>query len=90
MLTPWKQSWWSRRVLARKYRDLAEDALAEGLPWLAWLPETERAACVRELLADLVAGADTALLMPFARNLCNLHRNFLSRLQLSDGSWRWR
>jgi hypothetical protein len=43
--------------------------LAEELPWLTWLPVAERVACVEELLADLVAGADTGLLTPFARNL---------------------
>jgi hypothetical protein len=31
----------------------------------------ERPACVRELLADLVAGAETGLLVPFARNLAS-------------------
>ena len=45
--------------------------LAEELPWLSWLPADERATCVRELLADLVAGADTGLLTPFARNLAS-------------------
>jgi hypothetical protein len=61
----------SLAILARRHRDLAEAALAEELPWLTWLPDEERAACVRELLADLVAGADTGLLMPFARNLAS-------------------
>lgn len=56
-------------VLARSQRDLAEELLAEELPWLTWLPESERHSCLRELLADLVAGADTGLLLPFARNL---------------------
>lgn len=59
----------SLAVLARRQRDLAEELLAEELPWLTWLPETERHACVSDLLADLVAGADTGLLLPFARNL---------------------
>ncbi len=61
----------SLAVLARRQRDLAEELLAEELPWLTWLPATERVACVRELLADLVAGADTGLLTPFARNLAS-------------------
>jgi hypothetical protein len=59
----------SLAVLARRQRDLAEELLAEELPWLTWLPEVDRHACVRELLADLVAGAETGLLLPFARNL---------------------
>jgi hypothetical protein len=61
----------SLAVLARRAPDLAEELLAEELPWLHWLPETERDGCVRELLADLVAGADTGLLLPFARNLAS-------------------
>jgi hypothetical protein len=61
----------SLAILARRHRDLAEEALAEELPWLTWLPATERLVCVRELLADLVAGADTGLLVPFARNLAS-------------------
>ncbi len=59
----------SLATLARRDRGLAEELLAEELPWLTWLPEQERLACVRELLADLVAGADTGLLTPFARSL---------------------
>ena len=58
-------------MLARRQRDLAEELLAEELPWLTWLPATERLVCVRELLADLVAGADTGLLTPFARSLAS-------------------
>lgn len=61
----------SLAILARRHRDLAEDALAEELPWLSWLPADERPTCVRELLADLVAGADTGLLTPFARSLAS-------------------
>ena len=58
----------SLATLARRHRDLAEELLAEELPWL---PAPERLACVQELLADLVAGADTGLLLPFARNLAS-------------------
>jgi hypothetical protein len=61
----------SLAILARRHRDLAEEALAEELPWLTWLPAQERPTCVRELLADLIAGADTGLLLPFARNLAS-------------------
>jgi PHD/YefM family antitoxin component YafN of YafNO toxin-antitoxin module len=61
----------SLSILARRHRELAEEALAEELPWLTWLPEEERAACIRELMADLMAGADTGLLIPFARNLAS-------------------
>lgn len=61
----------SLAILARRHRDLAEELLAEELPWLTWLPEAERLVCVRELLADLVAGADTGLLTPFARSLAS-------------------
>ena len=58
-------------TLARRDAGLAEEVLAEELPWLHWLPETERLACVKELLADLVAGADTGLLLPFGRSLAS-------------------
>ncbi|GAA2468084.1 hypothetical protein [Winogradskya humida] len=61
----------SLAILARRHRELAEEALAEELPWLTWLPAEERLTCVRELLADLMAGADTGLLVPFARNLAS-------------------
>ncbi|WFE25732.1 hypothetical protein O7623_20460 [Solwaraspora sp. WMMD791] len=61
----------SLALLARRQRGLAEELLAEELPWLTWLPPEERVVCVRELLADLVAGADTGLLTPFARNLAS-------------------
>jgi putative hydrolase of HD superfamily len=47
------------------------EALSELLPWLRWLPEAERASCVRELRADLVAGLDTGQLLPFARTLAS-------------------
>ena len=52
-------------------RGLAEDLLAGELPWLRWLPEAERGICLRELLADLLTGADTGLLLPFARNVAS-------------------
>ena len=42
-------------ILARRNGDLAEEVLAEELPWITWLPETERHICVRELLANLIA-----------------------------------
>jgi hypothetical protein len=61
----------SLAILARRHRDLAEESLAEELPWLTWLPDQERPTCVRELLADLLAGAETGLLVPFARNLAS-------------------
>lgn len=61
----------SLAILAQRHRPLAEEALAEELPWLHWLPENERHSCVRELLADLIAGAETGLLLPFARSLAS-------------------
>lgn len=57
-------------VLADRHRPPAEKALTEELPWLHWLPESERHSCVRELPADLIAGAGTGLL-PFARSLAS-------------------
>jgi hypothetical protein len=56
-------------ILARRNSGLAEEVLAEELPWITWLPEAERHLCVRELLANLIAGADTGELLPFGRAL---------------------
>ncbi|MEV6983084.1 hypothetical protein AB0M95_17730 [Sphaerisporangium sp. NPDC051017] len=56
-------------ILARRNSVLAEEVLGEELPWTVWLPESERHVCVRELLAHLVAGADTGELLPFSRAL---------------------
>ncbi|WP_431926642.1 hypothetical protein [Nonomuraea jabiensis] len=56
-------------IVARRNSALAEEVLAEELPWLTWLPETERHECVRELLGNLMAGADTGELLPFGRSL---------------------
>ncbi|MFD0856120.1 hypothetical protein ACFQ07_28030 [Actinomadura adrarensis] len=57
----------SMAIVARADRALAEEALAQDLPWLTWLPEAERPQCVGELLDHLVAGADTGELLPYAR-----------------------
>ncbi|MFC5752593.1 hypothetical protein [Actinomadura rugatobispora] len=57
----------SMAIVARANRELAEEALAQDLPWLTWLPEAEGPQCVRELLDHLVAGADTGELLPYAR-----------------------
>jgi hypothetical protein len=59
----------SLAVIARTNRSLAEDVFAEELPWLVWLPVEARPECVTELLDHLLAGADTGLLLPFARAL---------------------
>ncbi|MEU6721527.1 hypothetical protein ABZ897_59655 [Nonomuraea sp. NPDC046802] len=56
-------------TVARRDNALAEEVLAEELPWLTWLPDAERRECVRELLSQLLAGADTGELLPFARSL---------------------
>jgi hypothetical protein len=49
--------------------EVAEDLLVEELSWLVWLPDEERRVCVRELLADLTAGADTG--RSFAHDLAS-------------------
>jgi hypothetical protein len=74
----------SLAILARRHRDLAEEALAEELPWLTWLPAEERPSCVRELLGDLLAGAETGLLValcprPRGQSPSSCQRSFLRR-----------
>lgn len=61
-------------VATRVLRDLlTSDAahvkafLIRELPWLRWLPEDEQRLCVEELIGELMAGADTANMLPFAR-----------------------
>ena len=56
-------------VLAAARPDLAADALTQTLPWMAWLPAEEKRSCVEELLSDLLAGAETGELRPFALGL---------------------
>ncbi|MER6944420.1 hypothetical protein ABT294_10385 [Nonomuraea sp. NPDC000554] len=58
-------------IVARRNSDLAEEVLAEELPWVTWLPDPERHECVRELLGHLIAGADTGELLPFGRALAS-------------------
>jgi hypothetical protein len=52
-------------VLAALRPDLAGDALTESLPWMTWLPASEKIKCLQELLNDLRAGAETGELRPF-------------------------
>lgn len=61
----------TRALLALVKRDLGltEEILTEQLPWLHWLPPDEREDCVKDLLAHLLAGADTDSLLPFAHAL---------------------
>ncbi|HEY3870008.1 MAG TPA: hypothetical protein VGM10_16715 [Actinocrinis sp.] len=59
----------SLAAIARTNRSLAEEVFAQELPWLAWLPPEARSESVVELLDHLLAGADTGLLLPFARAL---------------------
>lgn len=59
----------SLAIIAKVNRELAEDVFAEELPWLTWLPVEARSQCIRELLDQLLAGAETGLLLPFARAL---------------------
>ncbi|WP_405167517.1 hypothetical protein OG203_22090 [Nocardia sp. NBC_01499] len=56
-------------IIAKTNRSLAEEVFSEELPWLKWLPETGRTEAVNELLDHLIAGADTGLFTPFARDL---------------------
>ncbi|MFF3227770.1 hypothetical protein ACFYV7_33590 [Nocardia suismassiliense] len=56
-------------IIAKTNRSLAEEVFSEELPWLKWLPDTGRTEAVNELLDHLIAGADTGLFTPFARDL---------------------
>jgi len=56
-------------ALAALRPDLAGDALTESLPWMAWLPSSEKIKCLEELLSDLRAGAETSELRPFMLSL---------------------
>lgn len=53
--------------LVKQDPDQAAQLISDELPWLTWLPATERRACLSELMANLAAGADTGALEPFAR-----------------------
>jgi PHD/YefM family antitoxin component YafN of YafNO toxin-antitoxin module len=57
----------SLAVIAKTNHQLAEEVFAEELPWLKWLPADARTECVKELLENLLAGVDTGLFLPFAR-----------------------
>ncbi|MEU6587593.1 hypothetical protein [Nocardia sp. NPDC046763] len=59
----------SLAIIAKANRALAEEVFAEELPWLTWLPADARLECVTELLDNLLAGAETGLLLPFSRAL---------------------
>ena len=59
----------SLAVVARANRALAEEVFAEELAWLTWLPAEARPECLGDLLDQLLAGAETGLLVPFARAL---------------------
>jgi hypothetical protein len=48
--------------VARNHPELLAPLLTEELPWIRWLPESDRARCAEDLLGKLVAGADTGVL----------------------------
>lgn len=52
------------RLLSQDGR-MAVRVLAQELPWLHWLPEASRPACVQEILRDLAAGAERGQPMRF-------------------------
>jgi hypothetical protein len=55
--------------LSRHRPGMAEEVLAEELPWLPWLPAVDQNTCVRDLLASLVTASRTNDFLPFARQL---------------------
>jgi hypothetical protein len=71
------------RTLARmaaERPDLAGDALMDTLPWMAWLPDDDRVACLQELLRDLRAGAETGELVPFTISLAAWESTAIARV----------
>ena len=57
------------RHLARTHREVLAGVLAEDLPWIAWLPEGDRATCVRELVDDLAASIEVENFTRFHQDL---------------------
>jgi hypothetical protein len=55
--------------IARNHRELLAPLLTEELLWIRWLPESDRVRCAENLPGELVAGAETGVLEPFARTL---------------------
>ncbi len=53
--------------LVKDDRDCAARLVSDELPWLHWLPASERESCVEELMLNLAAGAETGTFEPFAR-----------------------
>jgi hypothetical protein len=56
-------------ALAAVRPDLAGEALTHALPWMAWLPISEKIKCLEDLLGDLRAGAETSEMRPFIMSL---------------------
>lgn len=55
------------RHLLEEDPDLAENLLADELPWLQWLPKSEQVDCLDDILTQLAAGAETGTFEPFTR-----------------------
>ena len=47
----------------------AEETMSIAIPWLHWLPVSERRDCIADLVRELDAGASTGNFEPFARSL---------------------
>lgn len=57
------------RGIARLHPDLLAAALRTELAWVAWLPEADQVACMRELTDDLAASVGTESFVRFHNDL---------------------
>lgn len=57
------------RRLAVSHREIVRDSLADALPWVEWLPESERRDCLDELLTDLAASVAVGDFTRFHRDV---------------------
>lgn len=55
--------------LAATRPDVAGEVMTRALPWMSWLPTSDKVDCLSELLDQLRAGAQTGQLAPFERAL---------------------
>ncbi len=57
------------RQLIKRDPALAQEIIADELPWINWLLATERTQCMTDLISSLEAGAETQNMVPFAQTM---------------------